>query len=393
MRRLVPCLFLLLAACVGQELIPTTTEAPSTSSSTRATTTPGSPSTTRTTTPTTTTPPLTGLAYETVFEIDFPIHMTARPGSELSYVATKDGRVWAFDGTGLADTPVLDIRSSVRDQGEQGLLAIALHPVDENRFYVHYSAKDGDTVVAEFRLTDPLTIDPGSERVLLRLAQPAGNHNGGMIMFHPDGQLLVGLGDGGGAGDRFGNGQNTDTLLAGLVAIDVEGNARPTLTSYGLRNPWRFWIDSGLIYIADVGQGSYEEVSVAPLGTDLNYGWPITEGFHCYQPSTGCDSDGITLPVLEVTHGDAGTCSITGGIVYRGAMIPELRGTYFYSDYCGGYLRSFRYDAPTITDQEDWTESMGTIGSVSSFGVDGSGEMYVLTTKKAVRLIPERAGS
>lgn len=398
MRRLAPVLCLLLAACVGQELAPTTTvrNDSSTTDRTSATTTPISPTTSQPLTSTTTTKapsPLTGLAYETIFEIDFPIHMTARPGSELSYVATKEGRVWAFDGQRLADIPVLDIRDTVRNQGEQGLLAIALHPSDEDRFYAHYSANDGDTVVAEFRFTDPLTIDRTSERVLLRLDQPAGNHNGGMILFHPDGRLLVGLGDGGGAGDQFGNGQNTGTLLAGLVAIDIEGDPRPTLTSYGLRNPWRFWIDSGLIYIADVGQGSYEEVSVAPLGEDLNYGWPVTEGLHCYQPSSGCESNGIKLPILEIAHGDAGTCSITGGLVYRGAMIPELQGTYFYSDYCGGYLRSFRFEDSLISEQDDWTEQVGTVGRVSSFGIDGLGEMYVLTTEKVVRLIPLREGS
>ena len=133
-----------------------------------------------------------------------------------------------------------------------------------------------------------------------------------------------------------------------------------------------------------------EEVSVTPLAEGIDFGWPITEGLHCFRPSSGCDTAGLTLPVLEVSHGDAGTCSITGGIVYRGGSIPELQGHYFYSDFCGGYLRSFRYDGVAAVDHTDWTEQVGIPGAVPGFGLDGAGEMYVLTTEELLAVVPER---
>jgi glucose/arabinose dehydrogenase len=344
--------------------------------------------TTTTSTPTTTTtlPALEGLAYEEVARLDFPIHMV--PWRTFDLIATKDGRVWLFEEGQVSETPVLDISEQVRDEGERGLLGIAVEPEFTDRLFVHYSANDGDTVVSEFGL------GPGEwvgEKVLLRLDQPAGNHNGGMLQFGPDGRLYLGLGDGGRSNDAFGNGQNRETLLGGIVAIDIETDDA-TLYQYGLRNPWRFWFDDGLVYVADVGQGSFEEVSVAPITPDINFGWPITEGLHCFSPSSGCDTGGLTLPVIEVPHGDAGTCSITGGVVYRGQAIPELLGHYFYSDYCGGYLRSFRFDGEGAVDAGDWTEQVGVPGRVASFGTDKEGEMYVLTTDRVLEVVPDRAG-
>jgi glucose/arabinose dehydrogenase len=298
-------------------------------------------------------------------------------------LATKDGRVWLVSEGSVSEAPVLDISGQVRDSGEQGLLSIAVHTVDTDRIFIHYSANDGDTVVSEF------TWDNGSlrnERVLLRLDQPAGNHNGGMLQLGPDGGLYLGLGDGGGANDVFGNGQDRGTLLGGIVRIDVDDpDAEPVLFQYGLRNPWRFWIENDVVYVADVGQGAFEEITVAPFEPDVNYGWPITEGLHCFRPSSGCDLDGLTLPVIEVRHGDAGTCSITGGIVYRGELIPELDGTFLFSDYCGGYLRGLRNGEVT-----DYTDQVGMPGRVVSFGVDGTGEVYVLTTNQVLRLVAVR---
>jgi glucose/arabinose dehydrogenase len=306
-------------------------------------------------------------------------------------VATKAGRIYLLEEQQrLRENPILDISDQVRNQGEQGLLSIAVFE-DPSRVFVHYSASDGDTVVSEFTWDGSALVD---EHVWLRLDQPARNHNGGMLQFGPDGGLYLGLGDGGGSGDRFGNGQNQDTLLGGLVRIDVhDETAEPQLFQYGLRNPWRFWIDQvgdPMIYIADVGQNSFEEVSVAPFQADINYGWPITEGLHCFRPSSGCDTAGLTLPVIEVAHGDAGTCSITGGMVYRGLEIPEINGHFFYSDYCGGYLRSFRYEDGEVVDGTDWTEQVGVPGQVASFGVDTWGEMYVLTTDRILRVVPVR---
>ena len=297
-------------------------------------------------------------------------------------LATKDGRIWLYDGVNVSQAPVLDIRDQVRDRGEQGLLAIAVHPDARNRVYAHYSANDGDTVVSEF------TWDNGSlvgEKVLLRLGQPAGNHNGGMIQFGPDGLLYLGLGDGGGANDRFNNGQDLDTLLGGLVAIDVD-DPQPFLFNHGLRNPWRFWIDGQTIYVADVGQNAFEEITVTELRPDVNFGWPITEGDHCFRPSSGCDTSGLTLPVVEVGHGDAGTCSITGGVVYRGSQIPELDGVYLYSDYCGGYLRGLLPGGEVV----DYTAQVGNAGRVASFGLDHTGEVFVLTTDRLLKVLPVR---
>ena len=169
------------------------------------------------------------------------------------------------------------------------------------------------------------------------------------------------------------------------MRIDVDGQAEPVLFQYGLRNPWRFWIDGEDVYIADVGQNAFEEVSVASMEEGINYGWPITEALHCFRPSSGCDTSGLTLPGLEVAHGDSGTCSITGGVVYRGPAMPELEGTYFFSDYCGGYLRGLMDEEVT-----DYTDLVGDAGNVVSFGVDAHGEIYLLTTESVLKLVPLR---
>ncbi len=384
---------------------PTPGSAPAPSSSVRDT----EPTTTTTAATTTTLAPLLGLAYELVADgLEFPILALSAPGDDRLFIATKEGRVWIHDGTAIGDTPFLDIREPVRNDREQGLLGMAFHPdyPADGRFFVHYTAGDGDTVVAEFRVdpADPNRALPEGVE-LYRTGQPARNHNGGMLEFGPDGYLYLGLGDGGGANDRFGHGQRTDTPLAALLRFDVStpGTQRPApdppfpagdplVWHYGLRNPWRFAIDNDLIYIADVGQNRFEEVSVALIATGgLNFGWPVTEGAHCFRPSSGCDTAGLTLPVVEVAHGDAGTCSITGGLVYRGSAIPELDGHYFYSDFCGGWLRSFHYNGGAATDQTDWTAQVGGLSGVTSFGRDAAGELYVTTAGGSVhRIVPVR---
>ena len=317
-----------------------------------------------------------------------PIFLTASPGAQHSYLAEQGGRILYVLGDEIGDPPVLDISDQVTFRGEQGLLGIALHPTQTGRLFVHYSNRDGHTVVSEFSLTeDGRTADPDSERIVFFTRQPATNHNGGMIQFGPDGYLYLGLGDGGGAGDRYGHGQRPDTPLAALVRIHPDQETSEVWW-YGLRNPWRFWIDepTGLTYIADVGQDAYEEISVALLSAPgLNFGWPITEGLHCFEPRQGCDIAGLTLPVLEIAHGDGGTCSVTGGVVYRGPGMPGLQGHYFYSDYCGGYLRSFRWDGSLAMDLREWTPDLGR---VVSFGTDGAGEMYILTTDSVYRAEP-----
>lgn len=385
--------FVVVAACSGdsQELAPipsTTTTEPQTTTvpSTTSTTAPATTTTTVAPTTTTTLPPLQGLAYEEVARMDFPIQLVEWADG-MSLIATKDGRIWIMEPDGeIRSTPVLDIRGQVHNEGERGLLSI-LSSEDRTQVYVHYSDNSSDTVVSRFTWADGSL---GNEEILFEIDQPANNHNGGMLAWGPDG-LYLGLGDGGRSNDAFGHGQNRDTLLAGLVLISpFTGDA--TLFQYGLRNPWRFWMDnpSGLVYIADVGQNAFEEVNVAPIEPDINYGWPITEGLHCFSPSSGCDTTGLTLPVIEVAHGDAGTCSIAGGVLYRGLEIPELDGHYFYSDYCGGYLRSFRFENGEAVDQTDWTDQVGVAGNVASFGMDFFGEMYVLTTDRVLKVVPVR---
>ena len=354
--------------------------------------------------PPTTLAPLRSLAYREVATVPFPIDLAALPGTDLMVIASKEGRLWLYDEGGVRDQAFLDIRERVLDRGEQGLLGVAFSPdhTDSGRLFVHYTALDGDTVLAEYTAAGG-RVDPDGEMVLFRVSQPAPNHNGGTIAFGPDGYLYMGLGDGGGANDRYDHGQNDRTPLGALLRLDVSvpgvmapapGNPfpAPEVWAIGLRNPWRFTIDhpSGLVVIADVGQNHFEEISVAPIATPgLNYGWPITEGLHCFRPESGCDATGLTLPVLEVSHNDSGTCSITGGVVYRGAGIPELHGHYLFSDYCGGYLRSFPLDDPGAL--RDWTDQVGIAGRVTAFGADASGEVYVLTASGSVlRLVAAR---
>lgn len=377
----------LLVACASPEQQPVGVPPSSTAVTSRASTTTTSSTVATTTSPATTLPPLESLAYETVAtDLPFPIVLTALPGDSRAVLATKDGRLWWLDDSGVSAEPILDIADRVTNDGEQGLLGVAIHPDDPSRLFVHYSDVDGATTVSEFTLSGDVA-DPAGERVLLSVSQPAVNHNGGMIQFGPDGFLYLGLGDGGGANDRFGNGQNPDTLLAGLVRIDVETGEAVKVMS-GLRNPWRFWIDGEMVVFADVGQNAFEEVSMAPLGSGANFGWPITEGLHCFAPASGCDTTGLTLPIVEVAHGDGGACSITGGVVYRGTVIPELDGRFLFSDFCGGWLRSV--DIANPSDVIDHTGEVGVPGQIGSFGIDGSGEVYILTTTSLLKLVPLR---
>ncbi len=404
-------LAVVLSACATGELapIPVTEQGgtpPDEATSTIPLSTLPLPTTTdsETSTPVTTVAPLLGLALKPVdVDVVFPV-LVFSSGPD-TYVADKAGRIVSIAG----GPPVLDIRDRVLNDGERGLLGAAFHPLyaPGSLLVVHYTDRDGNTVVSTFTV-DEMIANPDSEQMVLRVEQPAGNHNGGMIQFDVDGHLFVGLGDGGGANDRFGNGQNRESLLGSILRlsltdgagytipsdnpfVDLAG-ARPEIWAWGLRNPWRFWIDnqSGLMVIADVGQNTYEEIDVIPMGSGgANLGWPITEGLHCFSPSSGCDTVGLTLPVIEISHGDSGSCSITGGIVYRGEAIPELVGTYLYSDYCGGYLRGFPVDDPTAVAQYG-DQMEGRIGLVTSFGQGADGEMYITTSDAILKVVPTR---
>ena len=341
--------------------------------------------------------------------LDRPTFVTALPGTDSLLVLEQGGRVRWLENGQLRAEPFLDLSSRVLSSGgEQGLLGLAFHPrfSENGRFYLHYSSvigsgiRSGDGVVSEFtRRGAAATVDPASERRVLSVAQPYSNHNGGMLAFSPsNGYLYIGLGDGGSGGDPQGNGQNTGVWLGKMLRIDVdardqgeygipEGNligngVRPEIWSIGLRNPWRYSFDpdNGDLYIGDVGQNAVEEVDYEPSGSGgRNYGWNTMEGSRCYEPNSGCDQAGITLPVVEYSH-DSG-CSITGGYVYRGRAIPELRGVYFYADYCTGLIGTLRMENGALAGARDITASINPDGvqDFTSFGVDADGELYLAT--------------
>jgi glucose/arabinose dehydrogenase len=348
------------------------------------------------------------LALETVATgLDFPLYLTAPPGDPRLFVVEKTGRIRIIKNGALLPAAFLDLHALVSGGSEQGLLGLAFDPsyAGNGRFVVNYTNLDGDTRVSAFRVSsDPDVADPATETVLLPVAQPFPNHNGGQVLFGPDGFLYVGLGDGGSGGDPNGNGQSLATLLGKLLRIDLNAAApyaippdnpfaatagpatRGEIWSFGLRNPWRFSFDRSThdLYIADVGQDNYEEVDAAPAptaGRGLNFGWNRMEGAHCYPPGSSCDRSGLTLPNVEYDHGQG--CSITGGYVYRGAAIPALQGVYFYSDFCQGFVRSFRFVGGQTTRQQDW-QTLRPGGNVTSFGEDAAGELYLVTMQGGV---------
>jgi glucose/arabinose dehydrogenase len=331
--------------------------------------------------------------------LDRPVGLAnAGDGRGWLFVVEKVGRIRIVAGGDLIASPFLDISDRVgSSQNEQGLLGLAFHPDYANNgfFFVNYTDLQGDTAVSRFSVSaDPARADPGSEAVLLRVEQPAGNHNGGHVAFGPDGYLYIGLGDGGGAGDRYGNGQNGQTLLGAMLRLDIDqgtpyaipednpfvGNeqVRDEIWALGLRNPWRYSFDrlTGDLYIADVGQNTYEEVNLQRAGdtSGQNYGWPIMEGLHCFPADRPCEREGLTLPVWEYDHTQG--CSVTGGYVYRGEDLSVLRGIYLFGDYCSGTI----WGLAPARDGGDWRVARLTQTDLqlSTFGEDETGELYVL---------------
>jgi glucose/arabinose dehydrogenase len=337
-----------------------------------------------------------------------PLYLTAPANDARLFIVEKTGAIRIVKDGALLPTPFLDLGDAVSNGGEQGLLSMAFHPdyARNGFFYVDYTDVDGNTQVARYSVQtgNPDAADPASAKTILSVEQPFPNHNGGLLLFGPDAKLYIGLGDGGSGGDPLGNGQSLGTLLGKILRIDVDAGdpyavpadnpfvgragARGEIWTYGLRNPWRFAFDaeSDLLYIADVGQGRWEEVDVVPADAGgQNFGWNIMEGAHCYNASS-CDQTGLTLPVLEYGHDDG--CSITGGFVYRGSLAPSVRGQYFYSDYCSGFLRSFIFDGSAAADTTTW--DVGDVGSAQSFGEDASGELYILSANGTVYRVGEK---
>jgi glucose/arabinose dehydrogenase len=356
--------------------------------------------------------------------LSLPVFVTSPPGDaqRLFVLEQHTGNIRIVKNGSVLATAFLTVPGGVTAGDEQGLLGLAFHPqyATNRRFYIYYTTTGGGTagqsIVAEYQASagNPDLADTGTARVILHFDQPQANHNAGWMAFGPnDGYLYIGTGDGGGSGDQntghtdgTGNAQDiTDNWLGKILRIDVNGDGFPADTlrnyvvpatnpfvggngddeiwAYGLRNPWRCAFDraNGDLYIADVGQGLWEEVDYQPATSPggENYGWRLKEGLHCYNPSTNCDPGGLTDPVYEYGHDPE--CAVVGGFVYRGA-IQEIQGVYFFGDNCSGKIWSFRIAAGTATEITDRTDELApggglSIGLVSSFGEDANGEMYI----------------
>jgi glucose/arabinose dehydrogenase len=328
-----------------------------------------------------------------------PLFLThAGDGSGRMFIVEKAGTIRIVKGDAVLPTPFLDISSRVRASGsEQGLLGLAFHPryTENGRFFVGYTDTQGRNTVERYQVSaDADRADPATGVKLLSIDDPAQNHNGGMVVFGPDGYLWVGTGDGGGSGDQYKNGQNRQALLGKMLRLDVDSgdpyaipadnpyvgrsDYRPEIWAIGLRNPWRYTFDraNGDLWIADVGQNAFEETHYERAGPagGLNFGWPLMEGQHCFPDSSRCDPAPYVLPVAE--YGRGGGCSVTGGYVYRGPAHPALNGLYFFGDFCTGKVWSL--DRP---DGASWrmTEQLQQPLQISSFGEDEVGEVYITT--------------
>jgi glucose/arabinose dehydrogenase len=342
--------------------------------------------------------------------LEQPLFVLSEPASaERLYVLEKGGVVKRIERGGqVAALLTLAVKTDV----EMGLLGMAFHPQfgeDERRIYLSYVDPEGRSVVSAMELGEGhIRRDP--EQILLRVEQPAPNHNGGMIAFGPDGFLYVGLGDGGGRNDQFGNGQDRTSPLGAILRLDVEEPARtipgnlqgreidPRIVHYGLRNPWRFSFDraTGDLFIADVGQDHWEEINVARASSSsTNFGWPTFEGTH---RCPGCrtnvpePSSDMRMPVHEYARGPA--ASVTGGYVYRGRSIPSLRGRYVYADFVQNWVRAFTWDGERACDHQELTPGIdpeGWLQGVASFGEDADGELYLVSFLRGevLRMVPK----
>ena len=328
--------------------------------------------------------------------LEDPLDIAFRSGDDALFVLEQEGRVRIVrDGT-LVERPFLDIADQVTAGGEQGLLGLTFHPdPTDGRFFVYYTDREQQQVVASFR-TDPDDPDRAladSERIILRMEDQFGNHNGGGLAFGPDGYLYVSTGDGGGGGDPLGSGRSLDTLLAKVLRLDIDvaedadpaytipednplvgqDGARPEIWLTGLRNPWRIRFDppTGDLWIGDVGQGAWEEIDHVPAGeSGLDFGWNAMEGTHCFGRN-GCDQDGLTLPVAEYGHDEG--CSVTGGTIYRGTAQPALGGWYVFADFCSG--RVWVLDPAAPSPQEP-AVAMDSGRSISAIATGPDGELY-----------------
>jgi glucose/arabinose dehydrogenase len=355
--------------------------------------------------------PQGGVGLEEIGEFASPLYVTQPEGDSSLYVVEQGGRIVQVKPNGKKST-LLDVSDEITVGGEQGLLSVAFSP-DYRRsglFYVDYTNTDGDTRVVEYRTQNNGKVDERSARTLLEVPQPYSNHNGGLLLFDDEGNLLVGLGDGGAAGDPERNGQDLGALLGKILRIDPsdkakgldyaipadnphtgEDDARPEILAYGLRNPWRFSFDSktGALWIGDVGQTSLEEIDLLDEpGQDANFGWSAFEGTERFNNDE--EAPGAIDPVL--TYGRDEGCSVTGGYVVRDRELESLYGRYLYADFCQGELRSFDAEATADNGQATDDAAVGLqVPSISSFGEDQRGRVYAVSLDGPVfRLVPEK---
>jgi glucose/arabinose dehydrogenase len=335
-----------------------------------------------------------------------PVLLVVAPGDvRRRWFEQHTGAVRIVENGTLSKTPFVTI-GGLSTGNEQGLLGLAFHPAfaKNGKLYVNYTTTNKATHIDEYTVSssDPDRVDAATRRQIAVIAQPYSNHNGGHLVFGPDGKLYTGMGDGGAANDPHDNGQNASSLLGKLLRLDVDAQgSEPEIVHIGLRNPWRFAFDekTGDLLIGDVGQNLWEYVHGVAAGDTRrhNFGWNIVEGNHCFDAESGrgkatCDRTGLTPPLVEYGHDEG--CSITGGFVYRGTALPELAGRYFYADYCTGLLRSFVWTHGAVRDHWDWKSKIDTNGvlrNVSSFGVDHDGELYIVSLDGTIfKIVPVR---
>lgn len=338
---------------------------------------------------------LPALALEPIASgFDRPLALQSPAGDPRLFVVEQGGLIRIIEGGRVLEAPFLDVRNRVRSGGERGLLGLAFHPqyARNGFFFVNYTDKSGDTQIVRYGVSrDRERADPASAKLILAIAQPHPNHNGGDLVFGPDSMLYIGMGDGGSQGDPHGNGQNPQALLGKMLRIDVDhgdpyaipddnpfarhAGFRGEIWALGLRNPWRYCFDRAtqLMLIADVGQNKWEEIDAVPSRHGgWNFGWNLMEGSHAYANGTPA-SEPLTAPVFEYSH-ESG-CSIIGGFVYRGGALPELGGFYFYTDFCNPTLHAVRIEHGAVARAGHWDVRPG--GAISSFGEDARGELYV----------------
>ncbi len=337
-----------------------------------------------------------------VASLEQPLAMAVRTGDPALYVAQKTGEIVAIRDGDVASAPILDLSGEVSLGGEQGLLGLAFAP-DGGALYVNFTDTNGDTHVAAFAMRGGRA-DAATRRDILVVDQPYSNHNGGNLVFGPDGYLYVGLGDGGSGGDPHGNGQSLSTALGKMLRIDPRlsgeapfripsdnpfvgrSDARPAIWAYGLRNPWRYSFDrlTGDLWIGDVGQNAWEEIDRQPAGSTggENYGWNLMEGTHAFAGNAPAEA---SPPVFEYSH-DEGGCTVVGGYVYRGEAVPALYGAYVFGDLCLGRIEALRIQGGRVVSHR----ALGpVVPNLSAFGEDADGELYAMSLSGGLyRLAP-----